>query len=57
MNYFKILGIAFGLLDYNSFHKWIAGMLSKDRGKKIVGIDIAVQLFGAIIVSASLLLY
>lgn len=45
------------LLDYKNFHKWIAGMLSKDRGKRIVLIDMAVGLFGAIVIAGSLILY
>lgn len=45
------------LLDYERFQQWVAGMLQRNRGRDIVKIDIAVGVFGAVIVILSLVLY
>jgi len=45
------------IFDYEKFHKWIAGMLAEKKGQKIVWVDIAVGVFGLIVIVASLLIY
>ncbi|MCF8364002.1 MAG: hypothetical protein K9G70_15425 [Prolixibacteraceae bacterium] len=60
MNYFKALGILFGLaamLKPVYMHLIVAGMLTEKEGKKIVLIDIVAGLFGLIVIVASLLIY
>ena len=45
------------IFDYKTFHKWVAGMLSKDKGRKIVLVDIAASAFGLVIILLALLVY
>lgn len=45
------------IFDYQKFQKWVAGMLAEKKGRKIVLVDIAAGLLGAIIIVISLLLY
>jgi len=45
------------IFDYNSFQKAVAGMLRKDKGRKIVLIDIGVAVFGLIVLIATFVLY
>ncbi len=45
------------IFDYEKFQKWVAGMLAQRQGRKIVYIDIAVGLFGLVIIFASILIY
>ncbi|KYC46435.1 MAG: hypothetical protein AMQ22_02134 [Candidatus Methanofastidiosum methylothiophilum] len=44
------------LFNYEKFQSFVSGMLSKDRGKKIVMIDALVGVFGLIVVIISLYL-
>ena len=45
------------LLNYDQFHKMVAKMLSKDKGRDIVLIDIGAGLFGLLIVLLALFIY
>jgi len=45
------------IFDYQKFQKWVAGMLAEKKGRKIVLVDIAAGLLGAIIIVSSLILY
>jgi len=56
---FSLTGLkAFTLLfDYTRFQKMVAGLLKKDRGRGIVLIDIAVSIFGLVILGLTLLIY
>lgn len=45
------------IFDYRSFYKWVAGMLSKDKGKKIIVVDIFAGIFGLIMIVLSMLLF
>jgi len=45
------------IFDYQRFQKWVADMLKKEKGKKIVLIDILVGIFGLAVIVASLLVY
>lgn len=45
------------LLDYSKFQRWVAGMLEKDNGKKIIVIDILTGIFGLTVLVISLVLY
>ncbi len=47
---------SFLLLNYQSFQKWIAKLLLAERNKKIIAIDIAVGIFGFLVISSSLFL-
>ena len=47
----------FFIFDYQKFQKWVAGMLAKKKGRKIVLIDIVVGLLGLVVIIASLLIY
>jgi len=47
----------FFIFDYEKFQKWVEGMLAEKKGRKIVWIDIAVGVFGFIVIIASILLY
>lgn len=52
----SIKGILF-LFDYKKFYRWVAGMLSENKGKKIVMVDVLAGIFGlALIVSSIVLL-
>ena len=44
------------LINYQSFQKWIEKLLMAERNKKIIAIDIAVGIFGFLIISSSLFL-
>ncbi len=46
----------FFLFDYEKFQKWVAGMLSRNKGRQIVIVDIFTGVFGLIMISLSLLL-
>jgi hypothetical protein len=45
------------IFDYQRFQKWVADMLKKEKGKKIILIDILVGIFGLAVIVASLLVY
>jgi hypothetical protein len=45
------------LLDYKKFQQWIAGMLKKDKGRKIVVVDILAGFLGLIIVLSAIGFY
>jgi len=45
------------IFDYKTFHKWVARMLSKDKGRDIVIIDIAASIIGLIIIVLTFILY
>lgn len=49
---FSLVGIkTFALLfNYEQFHKWVSGMLNKEKGKKIKIIDAFVGLFGLVVI-------
>lgn len=46
----------FFIFDYQKFQKWVAGMLSKDKGEKVVVVDIFAGLFGLALIVASVLI-
>jgi hypothetical protein len=43
------------LFNYKKFFRWVAGMLRKDKGKKIVLIDMLAGLFGLTMIVLSLI--
>jgi len=45
------------IFDYKSFYKWVAGMLSKEKGRDIVLEDIAAGIFGLAVVLLAILVY
>ena len=45
------------LLDYQKFQKTVAAMLSRDRGRGVVLIDIGASVFGLIILIVTFILY
>lgn len=45
------------IFDYRRFYQWVAGMLSKDKGKKIILVDILAGIFGLIMIVLSMLLF
>lgn len=45
------------IFDYQSFHKWVAKMLAKDKGRDIVLIDIGASIFGAVILYLAIFIY
>ena len=47
----------FFIFDYEKFQKWVAGMLNKDKGKKIVLIDIGAGIFGLLLVLLGIFVY
>jgi hypothetical protein len=47
----------FFIFDYEKFQKWVAGMLTKDGGKKIVFVDILAGVLGLIVLIASIIIY
>jgi hypothetical protein len=47
----------FFIFDYEKFQLWVAGMLAKDKGKKIVLVDILAGLLGLIVLIASIIIY
>lgn len=44
------------IFDYSRFQKWVADMISRDKGRKIVMIDMLVSLLGLILIIASIFL-
>ncbi|MFO7574296.1 MAG: hypothetical protein R6W67_03975 [Bacteroidales bacterium] len=44
------------IFDYNAFQKWVAGMLRKDSGRKIVVVDILAGIFGLLMIIASIIM-
>ncbi|MCB2194467.1 MAG: hypothetical protein KQH79_01335 [Bacteroidetes bacterium] len=47
----------FFIFDYEKFQKWVAGMLTKGGGKKIVLVDILAGVLGLIVLIASIIIY
>jgi len=47
----------FFIFDYEKFQQWVAGMLSQNKGKKVVVVDYLVGLFGLMVLLASFLIY
>jgi len=47
----------FFLFDYEKFQQWVAGMLSRNKGRKVVLVDSLVGVFGLIVIIATLLIY
>ena len=45
----------FFLFDYQKFYKWVAGMLNKDKGRKIVVVDVFAGLFGLAMIVLSII--
>ena len=45
------------IFDYQSFHKWVARMLAKEKGRDIVMIDIAASVIGLIVIVLTFVLY
>ena len=45
------------LLDYARFQRWVAGMLSKDRGRAVVLVDLAAGAVGLAIVLLAVFVY
>lgn len=45
------------LLDYQKFQKAVAAMLRKDRGRRVILVDIGASVVGLIILGLTLLLY
>lgn len=45
------------IFDYRRFHTWVAKMLSRDKGKKIVLVDIAASVIGLAIVVLAIIVY
>jgi hypothetical protein len=45
------------MFDYKKFQQWVAGMLQKNRGKKILFVDLGVSAFGLLIIVLSLNFY
>ncbi len=45
------------LFDYKRFYNWVAGMLSKDKGRGIVLVDIAAGIFGLAVVLLAIFVY
>ena len=45
------------IVDYKRFHKWVAGMLAKEKGRNIVMIDVAVSIFGLAIILLAITVY
>ena len=43
------------LFDYKRFYNWVSGMLKKDKGKKIVLVDIYAAIFGLALIILSLI--
>ncbi len=46
----------FFIFDYQKFQKWVAGMLSKDKGRKVVVVDVFASLFGLALIVLSFIL-
>lgn len=44
------------IFDYRKFFNWVAGMLKRDNGKKIVFVDVFAGIFGLFMIIASLIL-
>jgi hypothetical protein len=42
------------IVDYRKFYNWVAGILKKDEGKKIVLVDVAAGVFGLVMIAFSI---
>lgn len=51
-----VIKALFFIFDYSKFQKWVAGMLSNDKGRKVVIVDIIAGIFGLVLISASIIL-
>jgi len=47
----------FFIFDYEKFQQWVAGMLAKEDGKKIVLVDILAGVFGLIVFVTSIIIF
>lgn len=47
----------FFIFDYQKFQKWVANMLSKDKGKKVVIVDVFAGIFGLLMITTSVILW
>lgn len=47
----------FFIFDYQKFQQWVAGMLAKNDGKKIVLVDILAGVLGLIVLVASIIIF
>lgn len=47
----------FFIFNYEKFQQWVAGMLAKDAGKKVVLVDILAGVFGLIVLTTSVIIY
>ncbi len=45
------------IFDYKKFYQWVAGMLSKDKGRKIIVVDVFAGIFGLIMIVMSFFLF
>lgn len=45
------------IFDYEKFHRWVAGMLQKDRGRQVVMVDIFAGVFGLVLIVLSIILF
>jgi len=52
-----VIKALFFIFDYAKFQKWVAGMLEKDKGKRIILVDIGAGIFGLVLVSVSLYIF
>lgn len=43
------------IFDYKKFHNWVARLLRKDKGRKIIFIDIFAGIFGLIMIISSII--
>ncbi|MFW5792963.1 MAG: hypothetical protein ACOCWC_01665 [Bacteroidota bacterium] len=46
----------FFIFNYQKFQKWVADMLSKNNGKKIVAVDVLAGVFGLVLMVLSVIL-
>lgn len=51
-----VIKALFFIFDYSKFQKWVAGMLSNDKGRKVVIVDIIAGIFGLVLITASIIL-
>ena len=45
------------IFDYRKFQNWVEKMLKKDKGRKIVLVDIMAGIFGMIVIIVSIIFY
>jgi len=45
------------IFDYRRFYQWVAGMLRKNKGKKIILVDMLTGIFGLIMIVLAILLF